>query len=200
MPQRANRLGYYDGAGRMHMVVTSPDGHFVISAYVERGSCSGWHFAYTAGERESLVKVVSNSPDLKRASVYAWHEAVDPDAEGHQPGAYLDLILEGESGWARYPTGKRADGQPVTLLTFDESRTARQAVRLGRRLIFADRPFLPAGRIRAAGVEYIRTGERPTVVAWQDRIGLVPQGAFGAEIAAEADLPPRLEVRTVGPC
>jgi hypothetical protein len=190
---RAEHLVSYDTAGRAHLVITSPDAPFVVSAYVEHGSHTAWHFGYSRAEQDAIAELLSSVPGLRRALLFAWFDAVDPYFEGHQPAAHLDLIIEGATGWAMFPTGAHEDRMPVVLLTVDEHNPVSRAVRLGRREIYANHPFLPAERIRTAGVEYLRTGRLPTSVAWQRRAMLVPQGPFGRQLVAEHDLPPELD-------
>lgn len=193
LPVRADHLVYHDADGRAHLVVTSPDAPFVVSAYVEHGAHAAWHFGYSRKEQEAVVDALGAVPDLRRALLFAWFDAVDPHVEGHQPAAHLDLIIGGATGWARFSTGTREDGAPVVLLTVDERNSVSSAVRLSRREIYARSPFLPAERIRSAGMEYLRTGRLPTSVGWQRRAKLVPQGPFGRQIVAEHELPPELD-------
>jgi hypothetical protein len=190
---RADHPVYYGTDGRGRLVTTSPDRPYVVSAYLEHNSCASWHFGYTKREQEAIAKLVSKVPNLRRALLFAWSDAVDPHIEGHQPATHLDLIITDDSGWAVYPTGERHERYPVELLTVDEHNDTPSPVRFGRRAIFADRPDLPVDQIRQAGVEFIQTGELPTSVAWQRRVGLVPLGSFGRHVVAEKELPPTLD-------
>lgn len=189
---RADHLMGYGADGRAYLVTASPDAEFVVSAYLEHGSSEAWHFAYTSEQQEQIATVISKDPSLRRAIVVAWYDAVDPYREGYHPAVELDLIITGAAGWGRFATGEREDGHPVMLLTVDENSASPTAVRLGREL-YADRPFLPAERVRAAGAQYVRTGHRPDSVRWQRRTGVVPRGPFGRQLVAEEDLPPRLD-------
>jgi hypothetical protein len=190
---RADHLVHHDTSGRAHLIVTSPDAPFVVSAYIEHGSHAGWHFGYARKEQEAIARLVASAPELRRALLFVWFDAVDPYIEGRQPAAHLDLTVGAATGWALFPTDEHEDGHPVTLLTMDEHRSAANAVRLGHREIYADRPLLPAARIRAAGTEYIRTGRLPTSLTWQKRAALVPQGPFGRQLVPDHDLPPKLD-------
>ena len=98
---RADHAVSYDATGRGHLVVTSLDAPFVVSAYLEHSQCACWHFAYTRAEQERVAEVVGGDTSLRRAILVAWSEAVDPDREGHHPGVELDLILTGARAWAR---------------------------------------------------------------------------------------------------
>jgi hypothetical protein len=164
----------------------------VVSAYVEHDSCAGWHFAYTQREQQAVAALISSTRSLRRAILVAWFDAVDPSLEGYHPAVELDLIIADVNGWARFATGERDEGHPVELLTVAEHGAATSPVRLGKAM-YANRPFVAAERIRAAGAEYVRTGRRPESVSWQRRVGLVPEGPFGRRLVAENDLPPLLD-------
>ncbi|MPZ82536.1 MAG: hypothetical protein GEV28_19890 [Actinophytocola sp.] len=183
---------YYDTAGHAYLVTASPDAPFVVSAYLEYDSCAGWYFGYTRREQQAIADLVSTTTSLGRAILFVWFDAVDPYLEGRHPAVSLDLIITGDTGWARFTTDERADGAPVTLLTVDEHNLSPSRVRLGRE-IYTDRPFLPADRIRGAGAEYVSTGHLPESVSWQRRAMMVPQGPFGKRLVAEEDLPPKLD-------
>jgi hypothetical protein len=185
---------YYDTAGRAHLVTTSPDADFVVSAYIEHGTCARWHFGYNRREQDALAELVLTDSSLRRAILVAWYDAVDPDVEGRHPTYDLDLTIIDSIGWAKFATGERDGGYPVILLTRDDSGGAQGPVRLGRE-IYGNRPYIPATRIRAAGAEYIRTGRLPESLTWQRRACLVAQGSFGQQSVAGTDLPPELEWR-----
>jgi hypothetical protein len=189
---RSSHLVYYDTAGHAYLVTASPDAPFVVSAYLEHGSCAGWYFGYTRQEQRAIADLIGTTTSLGRAILFVWFDAVDPHLEGRQPAVSLDLIMTGDTGWARFTTGERVDGVPVTLLTVDEHDPAPSRVRLGRE-IYSDRLFLPADRIREAGAEYVSTGDLPESVTWQRRATIVPQGPFGKRLVAEEDLPPKLD-------
>ncbi len=139
---RSDHLVYYDTAGRAFLVTASPDAPFVVSAYLEYDSCAGWHFGYTQQEQQAIADLISTTALLGRAILFVWFDAVDPYLEGREPAVSLDLIITGDTGWARFNTDERADRAPVTLLTVDEHNPAPSRVRLGRE-IYTDRPFLP---------------------------------------------------------
>jgi hypothetical protein len=183
----------YDSDGRAHLVTTSLDTNFVVSAYIEHGTCTRWHFGYNRREQDALAELIHTDPSLRRAILVTWFDAVDPFMEGHHPVVDLDLIIAGPIGWAKFATAEREDGVTVNLITTDERNVAPSPVRLGRET-YADRPFLPVERIRAAGAEYIRTGRLPDSVVWQRRTSLVQEGPFGQQIVADNDLPPNLEL------
>ena len=177
---KSDHLVYYDTAGHAYLVMASPDAPFVVSAYLEHGSCAGWYFGYTRQEQRAIADLIGTTTSLGRAILFVWFDAVDPYLEGREPAVSLDLIITGDTGWARFNTDERADGAPVTLLTVDEHNPAPSRVRLGRE-IYTDRPFLPADRIREAGAEYVSTGHLPE---WS-----VPTSHW----VAEADLPSKLD-------
>jgi hypothetical protein len=189
---RSDHLVYYDTAGRAFLVTASPDAPFVVSAYLEYDSCAGWHFGYTQQEQQAITDLISTTTTLSRAILFVWFDAVDPYLEGREPAVSLDLIITGDTGWARFNTDEREDRAPVTLLTVDERNPTPSRVRLGRE-IYTDRPFLPADRIRQAGAEYVNTGHLPKSVTWQRRAAMVQQGPFGKRVVADEDLPPKLE-------
>lgn len=190
---RAESLVCYGVDGVPHLLVTSPDAPYVVSAYLEHGECAGWHFAYSRAQQDRVADVVANDGMLRRAILAVWFDAVDPWMEGRHPAEELDLMLTGSTGWARLPTDEREDRMPVTLLSVDEQLGDPSPVRLGEREVFARSPEVPAEQLRAAGVEYIQTGRRPTSVNWQRRTELVPVGPFGRRVIPEADVPHRLE-------
>lgn len=189
---KSDHLMYYDTAGHAYLVMASPDAPFVVSAYLEYDSCAGWRFGYTRQEQQAIADLISTTASLGGAILFVWFDAVDPYLEGREPAVSLDLIITGDTGWARFNTDERADGAPVTLLTFDAHNPAPSRVRLGRE-IYTDRPFLPADRIREAGAEYVSTGHLPASVAWQRRATMVPRGPFGKRLVAEAELPSKLD-------
>jgi hypothetical protein len=185
----------YDSTGRAHLVTTSLDTDFVVSAYIEHGTCTRWHFGYNRHEQDAIAELILTDPSLRRAILITWYDAVDPFdplMEGHRPVVDLDLLIDGPIGWAKFATAEHEAGQTVNLITAG-NRAVPSPVRLGRE-IYADQPFLSAERIRAVGAEYLRTGHQPDSVAWQRRTSLVPQGPFGRQIVAEDDLPPSLEL------
>jgi hypothetical protein len=193
--RRQDWYATYDSTGRAHLVTASLDTDFVVSAYIEHGTCHQWHFGYNQREQDALAELILTDPSLRRAILITWGDAVDPYdplMEGHRPVVDLDLLIDGPIGWAKFATAEHEAGQTVNLITAD-NRDVPSPVRLGRE-IYADQPFLSAERIRAAGAEYIRTGRQPDSVAWQRRTSLVPQGPFGRQIVAEDDLPPNLAV------
>lgn len=190
---RADYLVSYDTGGRPHVAVTSLDAPFVVSAYLEYAEHNGWHFAYTREEQREIAELIGSARSLRRGLLFAWPEAVDPGREGGSPARHLDLMITGTTGWAVFHTGRREARRSLELLTVDERDAVSNAVRFGERVIYADRPFLPEARVRAAGIEFVRTGELPENVTWQHPTGVVPQGPFGRQVVAEESLPPRLD-------
>lgn len=190
---RADYLVHYDQAGRPNLVVTSPDAPFVVSAYLEYGSHASWHFGYTRKQQQHIAELITSADALRRALLYAWFGAVDPNTEGGTPVRHLDVIITGRTGWAIFHTGERVDRYPMRLLTVERHNPSSSLVRLGEREIYTDRPFVEADRIRAAGAEYLKTGRVPESVSWQRRANLVPQGPFARRLVAEEDLPPQLD-------
>ncbi|WP_245811931.1 hypothetical protein [Actinophytocola xinjiangensis] len=189
---RSDHLVYYDTEGHAFLVTASPDAPFVVSAYLECDSRAGWRFGYTRQEQRAIADLIRTTTFLSRAILFVWFDAVDPYLEGREPAVSLDLIVTGDTGWARFTTDEREDRAPVALLTVDEHNSAPGRVRFGRQ-IYADRPFLPADQIRRAGAEYVNTGHLPQSVTWQRPATMVPRGPFGKRVVAEEDLPPQLE-------
>jgi hypothetical protein len=181
----------YRSDGSSFLVIVSIDTDFVVSAYLEHGACSDWHFGYNRREQEVIEKLI---PSCRYGRIVVWDQPVDPESDGWHPVQDLEFAADGHVGYAllTMSADRQTDGASYKhLLTINPDADPRSPVRLRGDLYPTD-PMVPVSKLWNVAIEYMRMAQVPTSVDWQERYGQVPRGPFGKQLVPDNELPPEL--------